>query len=148
MFWKGWLLVRGCSYHFFPEDMAQKYSKKKWAIFRSMCPKTLIKVISGYHDLGILFCLWKKFGRFETVSKSWCIPNYQISVFSKTHHFLLPDFRRIREISFWIKSFMANCLNRRDQMVYSIFQNHAPRGTKVFKRFQSGRKYLSRLTDY
>ena len=30
-------------------------------------------------------------------SKSWCIPNYQISVFSKTRHFLLPDFRRIWE---------------------------------------------------
>ena len=37
---------------------------------------------------------------------------------------------------------MANCLRMRDQNVYLIFQNRAPRGTKVFKRFQSGRKYL------
>ena len=61
-----------------------------------MCLETLIKVISGYHDLGILFCSLKRFGRFETVAS---LDAYQISVFSKTHHhfFLLPDFQRIRE---------------------------------------------------
>ena len=33
-------------------------------------------------------------------SKSWCIPNYQLSVPIKIHHFLLPDFWRIWEIGF------------------------------------------------
>ena len=38
---------------------------------------------------------------------------------------------------------MANCLNRRDQMVYSIFQNRAPWGiTFLFKRFHGERKCL------
>ena len=80
------------------EDHGSKVFQWKIGNFRSMCPKTLIMVISGYHDLGILFCSWKRFGRFGTVSKSWCIPNYQISIFSKTRHFfLLSDFWRIRE---------------------------------------------------
>ena len=47
--------------------IAQKYFRKM-GNFRSMCPKILIMVILGYHDLGILFCSWKRFGRFETVA--------------------------------------------------------------------------------
>ena len=127
--------------------MAQKCFRKM-GNFRSMCPKTLIKVISGYHDFGILFCSWKRFGRFETVSKSWCIPNYQILVFSKTRRFLVAWFLKNSRKSSWIRNFKANCLSRRDQKVYSIFQNRAPRGTKVFRRFQSGRKCLLRWVHY
>ena len=44
-------------------------------------------------------CFWslKRFGRFEAVASldAYQITNYQFP--SKTHHFLLPDFRRIRE---------------------------------------------------
>ena len=47
--------------------MAQKYFREM-GNFRLICPKTLIKVISGYHDLGILFCSLKRFGRIETVA--------------------------------------------------------------------------------
>ena len=100
--------------------------------FRSMCRKTLIKVISGYHDLGILFCSLKRFGRFETVAS---LDAYQITKYqfiSKTHHFFVAWFSKNSRKSFWIKNFRANCLSRRDQKVYSIFQNRAPWGTKVF----------------
>ena len=41
--------------------------------------------------------LIEKVWQIWNCNRSWCIPNYQISVFSKTRHFLLPDFRRIRE---------------------------------------------------
>ena len=42
---------------------------------------------------------------------------------------------------------MANCLRRRDQNIYLIFQNCAPWGTKTFKRFPSGRSiYQKELT--
>ena len=79
--------------------MAQKYFRGM-GNFRSMCLKALVRMISVYHDLGILFCSLKMFGRFETVASldAYQIINYQF--LSKTHHFLLPDFRRIREISF------------------------------------------------
>ena len=57
---------------------------EKWIIFGQSYPKSSIKVISEYHDLrDLCFCSWKGFGRFETVSKSWCIPNYQLSVPTK-----------------------------------------------------------------
>ena len=77
--------------------MAQKYFREM-GNFGQHVPRHRSKMISRYHGLGILFCSWKRFGKFETVSKSWCTPNYQISVFSKTRHFLLPDFWRIREL--------------------------------------------------
>ena len=76
--------------------MAQKCFREM-GNFRSMCPKTLIKVISRYHDLGILFCSLKRFGRFETEASldAYQITKYQF--FQKLVIFLLPDFRRIRE---------------------------------------------------
>ena len=95
--------------------------------FWSTYLKALIKVISTYRDLRIL-CFWSSMGfdRLEAVASldAYQITNYQF--LSKTHHFLLPYFRIIREISFWIRNFKANCLSRRDQKVYSIFQNRAP----------------------
>ena len=43
------------------------------------------------------FWLMKRFGSFEVVAslEACRITNYQFP--SKTHHFLLPDFRKIRE---------------------------------------------------
>ena len=42
-------------------------------------------------------------------------------------------------------SFMANCLSRRDQNVYSIFQNHAPRGTKIFQKIPKWKKVFIKM---
>ena len=110
------------------------------------CPNASIWVISKYRDLGILrFWSSMGFGRLEAIASlySYQITNYPF--LSKTHHFLLPDFRRIREISFWTRSFMANCLSRRDQNVYSIFQNRAPRGTKGFQKTPKWKKVFIKM---
>ena len=55
--------------------------------FRSTCLKALVRMISVYHNLGILFCSLKMFGRFKTVASldAYQIINYQF--LSKTHHF-------------------------------------------------------------
>ena len=77
--------------------MAQKYSREM-GNFRSMCPEASINVISESYDLGTcVFWSLKRFGRFEAVASldAYQITNYQFS--KKTHHFLLPDFRRIQE---------------------------------------------------
>ena len=72
-------------------------------------------------------------------SKSWCIPNYQLSVSFKNSSFLLPDFRRIRE-SLQIRNLMANCLRRRDQMVYSIFSKSCLSGHQGFQKISKWKK--------
>ena len=46
--------------------------------FWSTCLKALVRMISVYHDLGILFCSLKIFGRFETVAS---LDAYQIISF-------------------------------------------------------------------
>ena len=120
--------------------MAQKYFREI-GNFGQHVPRHQSKMISRYRDLGILFCSWKRFGRFETASKSWCVPNYQMSVFFKNSSFLLPDFRRIRE-SFWIRHFKANCLSRRDQKVYSVFSKSCPSGHQSFQQIPKWKKVL------
>ena len=47
--------------------------------FLSICLEVSIKVISEYHNLWILFCSLKRFGRFETVASldAYQIINYQ-----------------------------------------------------------------------
>ena len=99
LFWKGWLLVRSCSYHFCPRE---KYDSKVF-------PRNgqfLVDVPWGINqgDFRALWswdlCFWslKRFGRFEAVASldAYQITNYQFP--SKTHHhFLLPDFWRIRK---------------------------------------------------
>ena len=58
--------------------MAQKYFREM-GDFWSMCLEASIKVIFKYHDLGILFCSLKRFGKFETVASLYAyqIINYQ-----------------------------------------------------------------------
>ena len=40
---------------------------------------------------------------------------------------------------------MANCLSRRDQNVYSIFQNRAPRDTKGFQKIPKWKKVFVKM---
>ena len=77
--------------------MAQKYSREM-DNFWSMCPEVSINVISKRHDLGTcVFWSLKRFGRFKVIASldGYQITNYQFPL--KTYHFLLLDFRRIRE---------------------------------------------------
>ena len=80
--------------------MAQK-CYREMGNFWSTCPKASIKVISKYRDLGILrFWSSMDFDRLEPIASldAYQITNYQF--LSKTHHFLLPNFQKIREIGF------------------------------------------------
>ena len=76
-FEKGWLLVQGCSYQFYPKKgLWLKKCSRKMGNFWSTCPKTLIKVIPGYQDLGILFCSLKRFEAIASLD-AYQITNYQ-----------------------------------------------------------------------
>ena len=124
LFWKDWLLVWGCSYHFCPEkDRAQKYSREM-GNFWSMCLEASIKVISEYHDLGILFCTLKRFGRFETVASldAYQITKYQFFFLKKTRYFFVALFSKNSKNKFPNQEFMVNCLSRRDQKVHFFFK--------------------------
>ena len=93
------LLVQSCLGHFCPKRGSWlKSISKKWVI--------LVNVPQGINqgDFKISrswdFVWFKGFGGLEAVAglDAYQITKYQFP--SKTHHFLLPDFRRIREISF------------------------------------------------
>ena len=97
-FWKGWLLDRGCSYHFCPEE---KYGSKvfpKNGQFLVNVPRGINQgdfKVSQFWDL--YFWSLKGFGRFKAVASlnAYQITNYQFP--SKLIIFLLPDFQRIQE---------------------------------------------------
>ena len=92
-------LVQSCLGHFYPKRGSWlKNISEKWVILVNMSQGINQRWFRGITVLGFCSAHGKRFGKFETVSKSWCTPNYQISVFSKTRHFLLPDFWRIREL--------------------------------------------------
>ena len=101
--------------------------------FWSTCPKASIKdgfKVSWSWDL----CFWSLRGFWQawSCSKSWCIPNYQLSISFKTHHFLLPDFRKNREqVSesgiLWPVAWVGMI-----KWFIRFFQNRTPRGIKFF----------------
>ena len=65
--------------------------------------------------------------------------------FLQNSSFFVAWFSKNSRISFWIRNFMASCLSRHDQMVYSIFQNHAPRGVKFFQMIPKWRKVFIKM---
>ena len=80
--------------------VAQKCSRKI-GNFGQHAPRHQSKMISKHRGLGTCdFGHRGGFDRLEVVAslEAYEITNYQF--LSKTHHSLLPDFRRIREISF------------------------------------------------
>ena len=94
LFLKVDLLVQSCLYHFCQQKrvIAQKCSREM-GNFWSTCLKASIRVISEYHDLRDL-CFWssKGFWQVWSCSKSWCIPNYQLSVSFKNSSFFVAWF--------------------------------------------------------
>ena len=77
--------------------------------FRSTCPKTSIKVILEYHGFKTcIFMVIERVWQAWSYSKSWRIPNYQISKPHKNlSFFLLPHFRRIWEKEFLNQEFYS-----------------------------------------
>ena len=117
---EGWPLVRGWSYHFCPKGkIGLKSIFWEMGNFWSMCLEASIKVIFEYHDLGILFCSLKRFGRFKAVASldAYQITNYQ---FLQKFIFSFAWFsKNLRE--FANQESYGQCLRRCDQMVYWIF---------------------------
>ena len=90
---EGWPLVQNCLYHFYPKrGLWLKSVIEKWVIFGQHASRHQSKMISKYHGLGT--CVFGHRGVLTglKLSKSWCIPNYQLSVFFKNSSFLLPNF--------------------------------------------------------
>ena len=128
--------------------MAQKYSREI-SVFWSTCPKVSIKVILEYHDFRDL-CFWslKGFWQAWNCSKSWCIPNYQLSIPTKIYFFVCLTFEEFERVSklgaLWpiawtgvIKRFIG---------FFKIVSLGAPH--ILFKWFQSERKCLLRWIHY
>ena len=98
LFWEGWLLVRGCSYHL---CLDEKYGSKVFPRNGQFLNNVPCGINQGDFRASRSWnlCFWslKRFCRFGIVTglDAYQITNYQFS--SKTHYFLLPDFRRTRD---------------------------------------------------
>ena len=130
---------------------AQKYFWKMNNIW-SMCLEALIKVISEHHDFGTcVFGHWKGLASLKLVASlnAYQITNYQFP--SKTHHFLLLDFRKIQEEVYKSRILWpivwAGTIKKK---VHLIFQKLCPSGHQglLFKWFQNESECLSRWIYY
>ena len=99
-FWKGWLLVRGCSYHFYPEEKyGSEVFPKKWAILVNV-PRGINQGdfrVSRFWDL--YFWSLKGFGRFKAVAS---LDAYQITnsqFLQKIHLFVCLIFEEFERVS-------------------------------------------------
>ena len=130
------------------KNMARKYSREM-GNFWSTCPKASIKVISEYHDFrDLCFCSSKGFWRAWSCSESWCIPNYQLSIFFKNSSFLLPDFEEF-EKKFPNREFYGQMPEQAWSNGLFDFSKSYPLGHHVFfKWFHSERKCLLRWIHY
>ena len=95
-------LNQSCLYRFCPKRrLWLKSISEKWVIFDQHAQRHQSGWFQNITILGTyVFGHWKGFGRLEAVISldAYQITNCQFLL--KTYHFLLPDFRRIREISF------------------------------------------------
>ena len=83
------LLVQSCLYHYCQQKVMAQKCFREMGNFWSTCPKSSIKVISKYRDLEILrFWSSRGFWQAWSCSKSWCIPNYQLSAPTKIYLFV------------------------------------------------------------
>ena len=130
--------------------MAQKRSRKM-GNFWSTCPKASIRVISKYHDLRDL-CFWSSRGFWQawSCSKSWCIPNYQLSISFKNSSFFVAWFPKNSRNKFLNQEFYSQLPEQAWSKCLFDFSKSCPLGHQgfLFKRFQSGEKYLSRWVHY
>ena len=128
--------------------MAQECSREMGA-FWSTCPKTSIRVISKYHDFRDL-CFWslKGFWQAWSCSKSWCIPNYRLSVPTKIYFFVCLTFEEFDIVSklraLWPITWAG--VIKRFIRYFKIVSFGAPH--ILFKWFHSERKCLLRWVHY
>ena len=107
---KGWSFGPKLFISFLSKEriMAQKCSREM-GNFLSTCPKAPIKAILEYHDLRVL-CFWslKGFSQAWSCSKSWCIPNYQLSVSFKNLSFFVAWFSKNSRNNFLNQKFCGH----------------------------------------
>ena len=110
------------------------------------CLTCLVAINQGQYQgvkvLRFVFLSLKRVWQARSCSESWRISNYQISDPTKTHFFFAWFSKNSRK-DLWIRNFIACCLGRRDQWVYSIFKI-VPLGAPrfLFKWFQSGMEFF------
>ena len=145
LFWKVGLLTQGCLGHFCPKRGSWlKSISEKWVILVNMSQDINQRWFQGIAVLGFCSAHGKGLAGLKLLAS---LDAYQITkcqFFSKTRHFLLPDFRRIRE-SLQIRNLMANCLRRRDQMVYSIFSKSCLSGHQGFQKISKWKKVFIKM---
>ena len=109
------------------EDHGSKVFQKNGQ-FWSTCPRHQSRWFQNITILGLVFLVFAKVWQVWSCSKSWCIPNYQLSVSFKNSSFFVAWFSKNLRESFHVRDSMASCLSRHDQKVYSIFQKLCPLG--------------------
>ena len=129
--------------------MAPKRSREM-GNFWSTRPKALIRVNSEYHDIRDL-CFWSSRGFWQawSYSKSWCIPNYQLSISFKNSSFFVAWFSKDSRNKFLNQEFYGQFPEQAWSNGLFDFSRSCPLGHHVFfKWFHSERKCLLRWIHY
>ena len=127
--------------------MAQKCSREM-DVFLSACPKASIRVISEYHDFRDL-CFWslKGFWQAWSYSKSWCIPNYQLSVSFKNSSFFVAWFSKNSRNKFLNQEFYGQLPKQAWSKCLFDFSKSCPSGHQGFQKIpKKERIYQDGLT--
>ena len=127
---------------------AQKCSREM-GVFWSTYPKASIRVISEYYDFrDLYFWFLKGFWQAWSYSKSWCIPNYQLSVPTKNYFFVCltsEEFERVSKLEALWPIAWASVIKRFIGF-FKIVSLGAPH--ILFKWFHNERKCLLRWVHY
>ena len=138
---KGWLLVRGCSYHFCPEEKyGSKVFPRNGQFFGQCALKHQSRWFQSVMISELVFLVIENVWQVWSCSKSWCIPNYQLSVSFKNSSFLLPDFEEF-EKKFLNREFYGQMPEQAWSNglfdLFKIVPLGAPRFSKYFKMEES-----------
>ena len=123
---------------------------EKWAIFDQRAPRHQSRWFQSITVLGLVFLVIERVWQVWSYSKSWRIPNYQISNPTKTYFFIVwfskNSRKRVSKSGILWPVIWAGVIKR----FIWFFKNCAPRGTKVsfFKWFQNERECLSKWIYY
>ena len=126
------LLVQSCLYHYCQQKGYGSKVSSRNGQFSINVPQDInhgdFRVSRSWDFVLLVEKVWQ----IWNCSESWCIPNYQNQFFQKLVIFFVVWLSKNSRNDFWIRNFRADWLSRRDEKVYSIFQNRAPWGTKAF----------------
>ena len=125
--------------------MAQKRSREM-GNFWSTCPKASIKVISEYHNLRDL-CFWSSRGFWQawSCSKSWCIPNYQLSVSFKNSSFFVAWFSKNSRNKFLNQEFYGRLPEQAWSKCLFDFSKSCPSGHRDFQKIPKWKKVFIKM---